>query len=91
VHPEVPAICFTPICPHSLSFRPLIFSDASSLRVEVAADSRATACVSFDGRNSLVLWNGDFVEIKMSAFPMPCICKNSETEDWFNGACLPPL
>lgn len=25
VHPQVPAILFTPICPHSLSFRPLVF------------------------------------------------------------------
>ena len=25
VHPGVPAILFTPVCPHSLSFRPLIF------------------------------------------------------------------
>lgn len=27
VHPQVPCILFTPICPHSLSFRPLMFPD----------------------------------------------------------------
>lgn len=35
VHPQVPAILFTPICPHSLSFRPLIFPDHVQLCVQV--------------------------------------------------------
>ena len=27
VHPQVPCVLFTPVCPHSLSFRPLMFPD----------------------------------------------------------------
>ncbi|KAI9078248.1 hypothetical protein K1719_039750 [Acacia pycnantha] len=27
VHPQVPGILFTPVCPHSLSFRPLILPE----------------------------------------------------------------
>jgi NAD+ kinase len=35
VHPQVPGMLFTPICPHSLSFRPLIFPDHVQLVVQV--------------------------------------------------------
>jgi NAD kinase len=35
VHPQVPAILVTPICPHSLSFRPLLFPDAAELKIHV--------------------------------------------------------
>eukprot|EP00798_Chlamydomonas_sp_ICE-L_P032353 gene32353-5381_t len=35
LHPQVPGILFTPICPHSLSFRPLVFPDHVQLCVQV--------------------------------------------------------
>ena len=35
VHPQVPCILFTPICPHSLSFRPLMFPDHVQLCIQV--------------------------------------------------------
>ena len=35
VHPSVPAMLLTPICPHSLSFRPLLFHDSATLKVAV--------------------------------------------------------
>ena len=41
VHPQVPGILFTPICPHSLSFRPLIFPDYVQLCVQVRVALRA--------------------------------------------------
>jgi len=84
VHPEVPAICFTPICPHSLSFRPVLFPDSTTLKIMVSKDARGDAGVSFDGRNRRILHKGDMVEIKVSPFPVPGICKYDETEDWFD-------
>jgi NAD+ kinase len=36
VHPQVPCILFTPICPHSLSFRPLMFPDYCQLCIQVS-------------------------------------------------------
>jgi NADH kinase len=35
VHPRTSAILITPICPRSLSFRPLIFPATSSIRLQV--------------------------------------------------------
>lgn len=50
VHPSVPAILLTPICAHSLSFRPLLLPDSSVLTCTVPTDCRASAWVSFDGK-----------------------------------------
>ncbi|KAK8465630.1 hypothetical protein PHAVU_009G129700 [Phaseolus vulgaris] len=34
VHPNVPCMLFTPICPHSLSFRPVILPDSAQLELK---------------------------------------------------------
>ncbi|CAI0450138.1 unnamed protein product [Linum tenue] len=51
VHPQVPGILFTPICPHSLSFRPLILPENVTVRVQVPFNSRSPAWASFDGKD----------------------------------------
>lgn len=51
IHPSVPAIMITPICPHSLSFRPIVVPAGVELKICVSPDSRNSAWVSFDGRN----------------------------------------
>ncbi|PNH12911.1 NAD(H) kinase 1 [Tetrabaena socialis] len=85
VHPQVPGILFTPICPHSLSFRPLIFPDHVSLCVQVPANSRAQLWCSFDGKDRQALNAGDAVMIRMSAWPVPTICSENASMDWFSG------
>lgn len=83
VHPSVPAILFTPICPHSLSFRPIVFPDAAQLRIDVAADSRSTAWASFDGKYRQQLRRGDGLMVQMSMFPVPTVNAEDDTSDWF--------
>lgn len=34
VHPSVPAVMITPICPHSLSFRPIVVPGGIELKVD---------------------------------------------------------
>lgn len=55
VHPEIPALLITPICPHTLSFRPMLLPDSMELRVCVPYNSRSTAWASFDGRGRVEL------------------------------------
>ncbi|KAJ1559994.1 hypothetical protein HK405_008623, partial [Cladochytrium tenue] len=74
VHPEVPSILLTPICPHTLSFRPMLLPDSSELRLQIPMDSRSTAWVSFDGRHRTELRQGDYVTVTMSSYPMPTVC-----------------
>eukprot|EP00927_Polykrikos_kofoidii_P018127 TRINITY_DN18349_c0_g1_i1.p1 TRINITY_DN18349_c0_g1~~TRINITY_DN18349_c0_g1_i1.p1 ORF type:complete len:670 (-),score=95.99 TRINITY_DN18349_c0_g1_i1:146-2155(-) len=84
VHPSVPGIILTPVCPHSLSFRPVVLPDAAVVRVKVPWTSRnSTARVAVDGHELIQLERGDSIEVSVSPFPVPTICKKSETEDWF--------
>lgn len=55
VHPEIPALLITPICPHTLSFRPMLLPDSMELRICVPFNSRSTAWASFDGRGRVEL------------------------------------
>ncbi|RDA83790.1 hypothetical protein CP532_5197 [Ophiocordyceps camponoti-leonardi (nom. inval.)] len=82
VHPDIPAILLTPICPHSLSFRPMVLSDTMELRVVVPRGSRATAYCSFDGKGRVELRQGDRVTISASQFPFPTVTR-TDTE-WFD-------
>lgn len=83
VHPQMPAILFTPICPHSLSFRPLIFPDSVELKIQVPHDSRSTAWASFDGREQTELSRGDFLIIRVSKWPFVWIRESDGVGDWF--------
>jgi NAD+ kinase len=83
VHPDVPSILLTPICPHSLSFRPIVLPDTVSLKFRVSEKSRATAWVSFDGKFRQELRRGESVEIQTSVWPVPVICSEYNTQDWF--------
>lgn len=79
VHPEVSTIAVTPICPHTLSFRPMLLPDSMVLRVNLPLRSRSTAWASFDGRNRFQLQPGYFVTVRASQFPFPSIT-SSPTE-----------
>jgi len=82
MHPEVPGILFTPICPHSLSFRPIIFPDSVQLKLRIPEDFQGRARVTMDGHAGGVLNPGDFVQIEISRFPVPCLSQNEHTVEW---------
>lgn len=84
VHPAVPAILVTPICPHVLSFRSMIFPDHVVLRCYVPSDARSTACVYFDGKHRTELNRGDSVQIQMSSHPVPTINRADHSADWLS-------
>ncbi|CAL1707814.1 unnamed protein product [Somion occarium] len=84
VHPEIPAILITPICPHTLSFRPVLLPDSMELRVCVPFNSRSTAWASFDGRGRVELRQGDHIKVTASKYPFPTVCADSQSTDWFH-------
>lgn len=79
VHPGVSAISVTPICPHTLSFRPILLPDGMFLKLKVPAESRASAWASFDGKVRTELNKGDYVTVQASAYPFPTV-RLSKTE-----------
>lgn len=82
VHPDIPAILLTPICPHTLSFRPMVLSDTMMLRVSIPKNSRAGAYCAFDGKGRVELRQGDHVTITASQYPFPTVLR-TDTE-WFD-------
>ncbi|KAG8085444.1 hypothetical protein GUJ93_ZPchr0010g9721 [Zizania palustris] len=82
VHPQVPGILFTPICPHSLSFRPLILPECVTLRVQVPINSRGQAWASFDGKGRKQLGPGDALICSVSPWPVPTACLVDSTTDF---------
>lgn len=82
--PTVPVFLVTPICPHSLSFRPIVLPDCARLKLRVHAESRGSCLVSFDGRNQVSLGTGDYINISMSPWPMPTLNIVSPTVEWFD-------
>ncbi|KAF2748721.1 ATP-NAD kinase [Sporormia fimetaria CBS 119925] len=82
VHPDIPAILLTPICPHTLSFRPMLLNDSMLLRVAVPRHSRATAYCAFDGKGRVELRQGDHVTIAASQYPFPSVV--SKPMEWFD-------
>lgn len=85
VHPSVPAIVVCPICPHSLSFRPIIVPAGVEIKVMVAPHARSSVWLSFDGRNRQELMQGDCLRITTAQYPVPSICARDQIDDWFAG------
>ncbi|XP_031495053.1 putative NAD kinase 3 isoform X1 [Nymphaea colorata] len=84
VHPQVPGILFTPICPHSLSFRPLILPECVTVRVQVPYNSRGSAWASFDGKDRRQLGAGDALICSMAQWPVPTACQVDSTNDFLH-------
>jgi len=82
VHPLVPAILITPICPHSLSFRPIVVPSESRILIRLAPEARNSAFISYDGRSSTELDHSRDLIITTSPFSLPTVAK--EEVDWFS-------
>lgn len=73
LHPSLAAIAIVPICPHTLSDRPVVVSGERSIRVVVHGVERIQAMVTFDGQTSELLKSGDTVEVRRADFPLRMI------------------
>ena len=63
-HPQVSGIALVPLCPHSLTNRPIVVSDRSEIEIRIlrAIDSRA----HFDGQVTVDLRVEDVVRVRRS-------------------------
>ena len=66
VDPELESILLTPLCPHSLVDRSLIFRPDAVLTVESSEGN--TLCVSADGVQPLTIENGCYAEVSRAEF-----------------------
>jgi NAD+ kinase len=62
VHPAVEAFVITPICPHTLSDRPVVVRDSSSIEMKLLANTDSVF-LTLDGQKGIVLQATDMVRI----------------------------
>ncbi len=67
LHPESPCLVLTPICPHSLTSRPMIFPDHQELSLQLAGPSNHGAFLTVDGQTVGELTHEDEVHIEKSS------------------------
>jgi NAD+ kinase len=61
--PSMEAILVNPICPHSITQRPLVVPDRASIEVQLH-DAQGEILLSLDGQNSYALQEGDRVVVE---------------------------
>jgi NAD+ kinase len=64
-HPKVPAILITPICPHTLSFRPMAVPSTSTISVRLMTGGEEVH-FTLDGQRGGVLVRNDTIEVRKS-------------------------
>jgi len=65
ISPDMKAIILTPICPQSLSARPIIFSDNNTISIEFESDSKGMI-LAVDGQVRIPIEKADTINIKKS-------------------------
>jgi NAD+ kinase len=72
LHPQVPATVVTPICPHTLSFRPLVVPSTSSVSVRLLTGGEEVF-LTLDGQRGSALVRNDVVEIRKAPFELALV------------------
>lgn len=66
VDPKLSCFCVTPVCPHSLLARPLIFPDSAELRVKNTCVREKMLHLTVDGKATFEMYYGDTAIITKS-------------------------
>lgn len=65
VHPYLPGIVMTPICPHTFTFRPMIISSRVRIKIRLNTDEEEVF-LTLDGQRGGEMHKGDIVEVRSS-------------------------
>lgn len=84
-HPSIQALTISSICPHTLTFRPLVLPHDVEITICLNSEARGSAYCSVDGKNIAELKDACILKIKGSNYPVPTISRHDESEDWFEG------
>jgi NAD+ kinase len=72
IHPAVPGIILTPICPFTLTNRPLIVPESANIKIRLAKDS-SDIILTFDGQKGLEINDRDEIVIQKGPHPIRLI------------------
>ncbi len=80
ISPDLQALVITPICPHSLSFRPVVVPAETEIRITPIRVNSGTH-VSFDGQVSQPLVAGQYMVVRRTAKPLQLV-ENPTLTHW---------
>lgn len=64
VHPLMSCILITPICPHTLTNRPIVVTDESIVSITIASSFDEKVFLTLDGQVGFKLMQGDTIEVR---------------------------
>ena len=70
IHPSLDAMVLVPICPHTLSNRPIVISGSEQIEVRVLDCTKDDVQISFDGKNTVQLKVGDRITVRKKTTPV---------------------
>lgn len=73
LHPTLPAIVLVPICPHTLSDRPLAVSSDSHVEIVMTSTAQQNAHVTLDGQTNFSIQDHDRVRVRRAERPVTLI------------------
>ena len=73
LHPNIGAIVLVPICPHTLSNRPIVVDANSQVEILLPKENRHTALASIDGQINMDFMPGDKIVIEKGAHTLRLI------------------
>ncbi len=81
IHPDVPGIILTPICPFTLTNRPVIIPDSASIEIRLEGNP-SDIQLTFDGQEGVKIDSEDTIFLKKSRNPVKMISLNDQ--NYFN-------
>ncbi len=76
--PSVPALALVPICPHTLSDRPIVVPSASTIEI-VMTDAQQVAYVTFDGQSTFSLQGQDRIYVRRAEHEIELVHPSSRS------------
>jgi len=81
VHPSVGVMVLSPICPHTLTHRPVVLPDSAIVTITVRSPHQDVV-LTLDGQEAIELRNDDVVEIRKGRTSVPLL--RSPTRTYFD-------
>ncbi len=81
IHPDVPGIILTPICPFTLTNRPIIIPDSALIEIRLEGDP-SDILLTFDGQEGIAIDSSDTIYLEKSKNPIKMISLNDQ--NYFN-------
>ncbi len=80
MHPSLETLAIVPICPHTLSNRPIVLPATHEIEIRLT-EAESIAQVNYDGQSTLIINSGD--KIRIRRYPQPFTLLHPANYDYF--------